>query len=1129
MAESDDDLEGADRDLVKSRDQLRRMVDALESVAVFDRIHGEQFRVDVEQACAFVAGEALSLLWESRQSESSLEDGQDLLFTAKNYLAIESALLYMIGGYDINAITVINRVNTMQSEELGDALFFERQTNAKFALTRIVELCSGQVRRPHLAVESNEPPDDRRRPGDLHALHDNILARMYLRTGRAVESFLDWLGGYSAVGPDEAVAELNRVREACIPEEYPGYAAFAGVYHLVSLLLALFERVVPRSLIHTLPRPTTRELSFRAQFERYVLERARGLEHGQGRPFLWPSSEEYATKCLPGPQKDAVVAMPTGSGKSFVAELAIAHALAQGWVLYLAPTNALVHQIRRDLIVSLKSFSPEVTVRAFVGEEEYTLLTEDQITISDDRFVAVMTPEKCALALRLYPDRFEGCALCVFDECHLLSEKHRGITADIVMSQLISCAPTIRFVLMSAMISNADDLAEWLRTVRSSEVEPIKVKWRPSRTMRGLLVLDGSDVDEKFSQAKTALAKMPAHRVNNQFGARLALIAGLSGPWTMDGPSDYRVTTVGIDLPAKASRRSRYPIYPSWKNTASRLLAEKFGKSGLPVLCFILSSRHHAFSLADKVSGDTPNCLSDDGDFEALVEAWLVLSDAELGLETILRDLLRRGIAVHTSSMLQTERAASEWMFSRRRAEIMFATGTLAQGLNLPAIAVVISGTSMGDVREARRDAALGTSRVKSVILNAFGRAGRPGFSNQGIAILVSDDPFSAPVVENLDPSIALSEYSVMGESDATTEIRSPVERFIDEMLASEGDITELSEDELVLISLLAEYDTEDENAGRILSRTLAGYHKRDDFDTETRQQLTRQVASLKRLFLGQSNVPDWMNTAAMRAGVNFFRAWKMWNAYQHRGLIDREDGLTFDVGDWFDVFIEVMAQMPPYRISPYLPDETLKRKTVLTRMRDAVEDLANIDDVPWESPDGWCDLWSELGALVQRFMGGESYIEIADAYLDDGVDEPSPKRSDGSSPLPIVFGFVQGIIEKLAIDAGCFLALYEGWLSILPPRERGVPESLQALPLCIRNGCDSLPTLTWFRFGYRNRVAAHGLQSAFEVPVSLTSDKERSTWVRQARHAWLTGEISTAPDPVLDAARTVILQGAAD
>jgi replicative superfamily II helicase len=79
-----------------------------------------------------------------------------------------------------------------------------------------------------------------------------------------------------------------------------------------------------------------------------------------------------------------------------------------------------------------------------------------------------------------------------------------------------------------------------------------------------------------------------------------------------------------------------------------------------------------------------------------LVEAQLAIADAELGVETRLRGLLRRGIAVHTVAMLQVEQAAAEWMFADGKVKLMIATGTLAQGLNLPAVGLSTTIRSSG-------------------------------------------------------------------------------------------------------------------------------------------------------------------------------------------------------------------------------------------------------------------------------------------------------------------------------------------------------------------------------------------------------------------------------------------------
>ena len=546
------------------------------------------------------------------------------------------------------------------------------------------------------------------------------------------------------------------------------------------------------------------------------------------------------------------------------------------------------------------------------------------------------------------------------------------------------------------------------------------------------------------------------------------------------------------------------------------------------MLCFILASRHHAFSGAHKVSGIVPGSLGATESFPSLVEAWLKIADAELGVETTLRDLLRRGIAVHTSAMLQPEQAASELMFAKRKALLMFATGTLAQGLNLPAIAVVIAGTSMGDPRQT--DPVAGITRANALILNGFGRAGRPGFSNQGIAILVSDTPFSAPVVEQLDPRHALEQYDVLGEPDAAVEVHSPIEDFLDLMLEGDPDVIGATTTELALTSLLAEYDREDYNASQILSRTLAAYHNRQKLSHQVIEQIRQRITDLKNDFLQQPDVPDWMNRAAMRAGVSFWRAWRMWQAYQQRGLVAVEDGVTFKVTDWFNVFFEVMALLPPGQVRPYLADEKLKRTTVLTKLRDQVIEQVRkqeyVDVIPWEIPQDWFALWQELKQLVFQYMQGATYMEMARAYL--GLPEEKPvtnRRSSGSHPIPAVFGFLRKIVYPLAIDAGCFLAIQE---FAVHSEGDDIPETLQALPLCIRNGCDSLGTSSWYRFVYRQRVCAHALEAAFPVPKDLKTDGERARWVRQTRGEWLSGELTAKAYPILNYAMTVIEEGGA-
>ena len=160
-------------------------------------------------------------------------------------------------------------------------------------------------------------------------------------------------------------------------------------------------------------------------------------------------------------------------------------------------------------------------------------------------------------------------------------------------------------------------------------------------------------------------------------------------------------------------------------------------------------------------------------------------------------------------------------------------------------------------------------------------------------------------------------------------------------------------------------------------------------------------------------------------------------------------------------------------------------------------------------------------------FMRGETYAEIAQRYFGLAHDDViSIKRGTGE-PIPGVFGFLRKIVDRLAVDAGCFLAIQEFAIYGEGGANAPIPETLQALPLCIRNGCDNLDVLAWYRFGFRNRVCAHAFARAFPLPADVITDSGRATWVRKTRGKWLTGGLTAEDEPILAHAKTIILEGA--
>jgi hypothetical protein len=534
------------------------------------------------------------------------------------------------------------------------------------------------------------------------------------------------------------------------------------------------------------------------------------------------------------------------------------------------------------------------------------------------------------------------------------------------------------------------------------------------------------------------------------------------------------------------------------------------------------------------VTATIPGALGASG-LPPLVRSQLSIADEELGVPTCLRELLGRGVAVHTSAMLQVEQAASEWMFARGNAKLMVATGTLAQGLNLPAAAVVVSGSQLPGQHLQDVDAAAGLTRASELILNGFGRAGRPGFANQGVVVLVSDKPMIAHVSTKLDGASVLEEYPVLGEPDASIAIRSPIEKFLDELMAVEttGDATNL---EVALTALLSTVEGESENAATVLRRTFGGYMRRDSF-TDQRADLARlRIAEVRKQFLQADGVPAWMPNAAMKAGVPLLRAQRMWEAYGARGRPSQGELAALTVGGWFDLLIDVLSQMPIARVDDYLEHRETKTDRASQTPRTRLGALAATyrgppDVVPWVRPAGWDGEWRALGRVAYLFMQGRPYTEIGAALLGRQPTDFDSSRTGGAKSLTPVFKFVGEVIDRdLSLDAGCFLALHECWFEA---EELGdLPEELQGLPLCVRNGADNLNVLSWFRFGYRQRICAHALASAFPVGTDVRGDANRATAVRELRRDWLraqdwTDDASTSS--LLDWARVVVLEGGSD
>jgi hypothetical protein len=742
--------------------------------------------------------------------------------------------------------------------------------------------------------------------------------------------------------------------------------------------------------------------------------------------------------------------------------------------------------------------------------------------------VAVMTPEKCALALRLSPDAFQNCRLVVFDECHLIGDtgSSRGAVAELVMAQLMLRAAGCRFLLMSAIVQNPQELAAWVEQAAGGSAKPVSIRWRPTRTLRSALGVDDSSFQAAAKAAQAELAKLPEHRKKLVFTAKCSLAAGLQGAWQSTEAPNYAVVRVDCDADLSVGRgrdragKWQYKYNPdSWVNGTAVNLADCLAGNGIQTLVFTPANRHHAFSNATKANL-AATVLDGLPALPALVDVCCALAEYELGCRSEVGTLLKRGIAVHTSSMLETEKIASETAFKARSACVMFATGTLAQGLNLPALAVVIAGTRIGDPRG--QDARIVEQRKFSQLLNAAGRAGGAGFANQGIVITIPDDVVSFRTFDNVLQ--VRKQLNFLQKSDDAVVVGSGLDSFVDELCADTLGADDATGLELQVTALLAGGDAKQLEPAAVLRASYAAYRRKQKGLLGISDANVQHLIDTRTAFINKTAAPSWLTVAAQRAGLDFFVMLAITRAWAVVQPTIAAESADWTVSQWRDEFLKLMARIPPRILQRHMDGDDLKRvskefKAIFKRGPSYLFE----SESTWIPPKEWMDAWATLRKPLEMWMAGASIGEIAGHLFKIPANEVVADRTSGK-PIPTALGVVFDTWSSLSLFAGGMLAAAEQILA-------KVPLSLASLPMCIKYGCDSHGTLGWFRFGVRLRRPSRILANAFPPP-AMDTDEALRKWVRRRRREWLSGAVDVSEDfaekfdTQLEAIRSFITSG---
>ena len=406
-----------------------------------------------------------------------------------------------------------------------------------------------------------------------------------------------------------------------------------------------------------------------------------------------------------------LLAAPTGAGKTIVGEFAVFMALATGRkAFYTTPIKALSNQKYADLV-------------ALHGADKVGLLTGDS-SVNGEAPVVVMTTEVLRNMMYAGSGTLRGLGFVVMDEVHYLADRLRGAVWEEV---IIHLPDDVQVVSLSATVSNAEEFGAWLGEVRGN-TEVIVEEHRPVPLSQHMMV--GRDLYDLFEDGTS-----DSSRVNPEL---LERIRGGDRTGGHDGFGRARgAPAVGRGRSGAASGggdrgrpSARFGGGPSRSEVIERLDRDGL----LPAITFIFSRVGCTSAVGQLLANGMRLITQAEGDrIRRTVEERIQgLADEDLGVLGYWEFVegLTRGFAAHHAGMLPTFREIVEELFTAGRIRAVFATETLALGINMPARSVVLerlvkfNGETHADITPAE-------------YTQLTGRAGRRGIDIDGHAVVL--------------------------------------------------------------------------------------------------------------------------------------------------------------------------------------------------------------------------------------------------------------------------------------------------------------------------------------------------------------------------------------------------------
>ena len=343
-----------------------------------------------------------------------------------------------------------------------------------------------------------------------------------------------------------------------------------------------------------------------------------------GYSSLYPPQELALAKgLLEG--KNLLVTTPTASGKTLIAMMAAIKTIEKGLkVIYLTPLRALATEKYHDFLALENIDITGIKTRVKVSSSDYSSSGKEV----EDADVVILTNEKMDSLMRHGAEWISDVGLFVADEVHLIGERERGPTLEMILTNIRQLYPQSQILALSATVANSDDIANWLGC------ELIKSNWRPTKLIEG--VYEDGNI-----------------RMND--GSRFKILTSVG------------VTSAAIDI-----------AVDSLKNGGQALI--------------FADTRKRAFSLASKAAEAVYKSLDKSAQQRAFELSSQILSKGDdTELTRNLSHLVSKGVGFHHAGLGPSSRAIVEESFKKGIIKLLTATPTLAAGVNLPARRIILA------------------------------------------------------------------------------------------------------------------------------------------------------------------------------------------------------------------------------------------------------------------------------------------------------------------------------------------------------------------------------------------------------------------------------------------------------